>query len=81
MSARCADCGAKPCGYPGECFVPASLEDGEVATVIDALAHYRDMLRAQGLTGNAAQSALDKINGLMTPAVYGLRIVPVTVSA
>lgn len=50
------------------------LNDRETATLIDCLAIVRDRLRDQGLTGNDADSALSKINSLMTPSVWGLKI-------
>jgi len=50
------------------------LTDGEVAALIDSLATMRDRIQAEGFATPNVSGALDKINSLMTPATYGLRI-------
>jgi hypothetical protein len=55
------------------------LTDREVAVLIDSLAIVRNQLREAGYTGADNQSALDKINSIMSPAVCGLRVEAVTV--
>jgi hypothetical protein len=50
------------------------LTDREAAVLIDSLAQTRDRLRQQGLDAPNVESALNKINLLMTPSTYGLRI-------
>jgi len=54
------------------------LTDREVAVLIDSLAFTRDHLEKQHLPTPNVSSALAKINSLMTPATYGLRIQPLS---
>ena len=59
-------------GYMPEGHV--ELNDHEVAVLIDSLAAMRDLLRNQGFDTPNVESALAKVNSLMTPSTYGLRI-------
>jgi len=50
------------------------LTDSETAVLIDSLVLTRDRLAGEGFGTTNINSALAKINSLMTPATYGLRI-------
>lgn len=52
------------------------FEDAELAVTYDSLCHMRDFIRENrpDLPTTNLDSALEKLNSLITPATYGLRI-------
>jgi hypothetical protein len=47
---------------------PVTLEGSETAAVIEALGHYRDLLKAEGKTASAYEAALAKVCRFVSPA-------------